>query len=557
MILLDKNSYQLLDYLLKLEEPETVMAISRAISQSRRKIYYHLDKINEALPAEVSPVVSVPRVGILLTDQQKAACQVLLQEIDDYSYIMSIEERVQLALVCIAVSQERITIEKLMQINDVSRNTILNDLHEIRNRLTIEQYSIQLGVTKSRGYYLDCHPLSKIQYIYRLLSQIYAEGTNNFIALTEERVGNLIGPDTYFQPELLARLDEEIRTIQTSLGKKINSQDVQFLLKVLPYLLMCYRNIPLTDEERKAIRKDFVLAQERKEYTLAQQLAQRLLEQFDLSLDEIEMSIIAMLLLSYRKDSDSHIFSQDYDELRQTLERFIAYLEQVCKQSFVQREELTDRLMVHCKALLFRKTYGILSLNPLTAQIKDSYRTLFEKVSQAAFILEEAWQTQLTADELAYITIHIGGALELEQLEEPSAARLVLVCDDGVGLQKLLVSQCRRYLPDNEIEAVFTTEQFDSVADLLQIDCLISTNDSLETDLPFLVVNPVLTDEDVIKLLRFTKLKGRLGLDPFDEELDQIIRQHVKDSQEAQLLKTKIEKLISQKLLTDFVQTDK
>lgn len=50
MMILDKKSYDLLSYLLKLEAPETVMAISHALNQSRRKVYYQLDKINEALP---------------------------------------------------------------------------------------------------------------------------------------------------------------------------------------------------------------------------------------------------------------------------------------------------------------------------------------------------------------------------------------------------------------------------------------------------------------------------------------------------------------------------
>ena len=38
MMILDKKSYDLLSYLLKLEAPETVMAISQALNQSRRKV---------------------------------------------------------------------------------------------------------------------------------------------------------------------------------------------------------------------------------------------------------------------------------------------------------------------------------------------------------------------------------------------------------------------------------------------------------------------------------------------------------------------------------------
>lgn len=44
MFLLDKKSHGLVKYLLQLDEPETVMAISKVLNQSRRKIYYHLEK---------------------------------------------------------------------------------------------------------------------------------------------------------------------------------------------------------------------------------------------------------------------------------------------------------------------------------------------------------------------------------------------------------------------------------------------------------------------------------------------------------------------------------
>lgn len=56
MIILDKKSYELVAHLLTLDEPETIMAISKKLNQSRRKIYYHLDKINEALPDNIDKI---------------------------------------------------------------------------------------------------------------------------------------------------------------------------------------------------------------------------------------------------------------------------------------------------------------------------------------------------------------------------------------------------------------------------------------------------------------------------------------------------------------------
>ncbi|MGC4440996.1 HTH domain-containing protein, partial [Streptococcus suis] len=89
----------------------------------------------------VEKIVSYPRVGIVLSEEQKKACQKLLEELDAYSYVMSSRERIQLMLVYIAVADSRVTLEKLMQLTEVSRNTVLNDLNSLRERLSLEQYN--------------------------------------------------------------------------------------------------------------------------------------------------------------------------------------------------------------------------------------------------------------------------------------------------------------------------------------------------------------------------------------------------------------------------------
>ena len=157
-MVLDKTSCELLMYLLDQESPKTIMTISKDLGQSRRKVYYHVDKINDALGNPEHHLVSLPRIGIYLTEEQRLACQQLLSEVDSYDYVMSGEERMQMMLFWIGISKERITVEKLMELTEVSRNTVLNDLNTIRYQLSLEQYQVTLQVSKSQGYYLSAHP---------------------------------------------------------------------------------------------------------------------------------------------------------------------------------------------------------------------------------------------------------------------------------------------------------------------------------------------------------------------------------------------------------------
>lgn len=287
MIILDRNSYDLLSYLIKLEEPETVMSISKVLNQSRRKVYYHLDKINEALPSEIPKIISYPRIGILLSSQQKAACRTLLADLDDYSYVMSIQERMLLSITYIAIAKDRVTIEKLMQINAVSRNTILNDLNELRQRLSFEPYSIKLQATKSKGYYLDCHPLSKIQYLNKLLHTIYTDSNPNFIAMMRDKLRDFADLSSYFSDDISSFIRGELQVSQALLGKKINSQDIRFMVATLPYQLLSYQNLGLSEREQRDLLSEFSPIKERKEYEIARHLNENLKREFHIELDEI------------------------------------------------------------------------------------------------------------------------------------------------------------------------------------------------------------------------------------------------------------------------------
>lgn len=548
VIILDKKSYDLLSYLIRLKEAETVMAISAALGQSRRKIYYHLDKINEALPSHVAQIVSYPRVGILLNSEQKAACQQLLNEVTDYHYVMKGDERRSLSAIYIAVATERVTLDKLMMINDVSRNTILNDLAELREELSSYNNKIQLHATKAKGYYFDCHPMALIQYLYKVLAGVYQGGNSSFIELFDHKLSETQGLSAYFSKEVLDYFHEYLFLSQASLGKTINIQDSQFMLQILPFILLSYRNMQLHSETKTALKSDFNLIWKRKEYQIAKALASELYHNFKLHLDDIEVGMVAMLMLSFRKDQDHHVESQDYEQMRATIGDFIDQLELRYQLHFTYKKDLLRQLTRHCKALVYRKAYGIFSINPLTDHIKEKYEELFAMAQSCAVILEQAWQIRLTDDDVAYLTIHLGGELRHSHADQEKT-KLVIVSDDGIGIQKLLLKQCQRYLPNCQIEAVFTTEQYQSVFDLMSVDIVVSTTDALEALVPILIVNPILSDDDIIRLIRFSK-QGRLSdSSRFSLELEKAIETIVKDDADRYALKTKIEKLIHHELL--------
>lgn len=464
---------------------------------------------------------------------------------------MNMTERMQLTVLYICVANKRVTIEKLMELTEVSRNTVLNDLNEIRNQLASEQYQVNLTSTKAQGYFLKCHPLNKIQYVHSLLYHIFVEGNHSFVMILTEKIKEFIGEDLLLSDDLQDFLNQIVQDVEQDLGKKINRHEIKFMLQVLPYLLLSCRNMALNEEEQEDLKREFTLIRKRIEYQAAKNLNSNLQATFGLQLNDIEISLLAVLLLSYRKDRDIHATSQDFVQLKEAIDEFIWHFEVSSHFEIENKEDLLRNLLTHCKALLFRKTYGIVSQNPLTAQIKEKYAELFAVTKSCAVILEEAWLISLTDDEVAYLALHMGGFLKHNHAEKRDAKRIYLVCDEGVAVQKLLLKQCLYHLPNENLGAVFTTEQFKSVEDILDVDLLITTNDGLETTLPTIQVQPILDYEDVLNITSFVKDQSlsTKGV-RFSQDLERLLSQYLKDSTRTQELKNKIQKLVNEELLS-------
>ncbi|ARJ09387.1 ascorbate 6-phosphate lactonase [Staphylococcus lugdunensis] len=546
---LDKTSQTLLDYLIQIEQPETITEISKNLCQSRRKVYYHLKKINQSLPDDTKKIINYPHIGILLNDDQKRACIELLSKSDTTQYVMSIEERQWLIIIYICISNEFITINKLMELVDVSHNTILNDLNNIRELIEFEQFNIHLRVKKFGGYYIECHLLSKIQFIYKILHEIHKSSSEAFKSLIHEKLLSNTSFSHYHSLEKKDFLKTLLKEISNDLGKILNRKDSEFMLQILPYLLMVSYNSGINAYNYELIRKDFILVQERIEYKVSEKLVSSLESEFNVSFDQMAKNIIALLLLSLRKDSDIHNVSNDYDDMRETLELFLSLFEHEYNINISKRNMLLNQLLTHCKSLLYQKTYNIPSDTQFTNNIKEKFNYLFMVTKRCITLLEEAWLIHMTDDDIAYIAIHLGGAIHNNPNSEIPVKKITLICDEGIGMRKFFLKQCQSYISNAYIDTVFTLEEFDSVKEILNSDIIISTSDAIETDIPVIFVNPILTNEDIIRIVSYRYSSNEINFYNFSNQLDLILKHYIRDESEQYNLRNQIEKLFLKELI--------
>ncbi len=539
---MDKADITLLTYLVNLKKPETVSWISSQLHMSRSKIYYHLAKINAELKPELE-IVSQPRLGISLTKDQLSACQQLLEKEGQVDYVMLSQERLQLTAMYIAVATERVTIEKLMQLNQVSRNTILSDLAQIREQLSREPYDIRLVATKTQGYYLQCHPVTKMQYVYAHLVSIYREASHPFLELLETALRQRLDPEKtnpLFSPEVSHELSNFVQSLQAAKGKKVNPKDLVILFQFLPYLLYSFRNMALDFVEDVTAFADVSALENRLEYQVAQALQEHLQETYAFSMQAGEVLLVTILLLAYRKDTDYHSQSQDYDDIRESVQLFVQQFENLSKQRLQDRKTLEDNLIIHCKALVFRKKFGIISPNPLTQDIKDRYGDIFRLTHDSAEALEVGLGIQCSDDDIANLAIHMGGAFRREKIDQVKIPHAIVVSDDSRAVREFLYQQCQHHLVGTQIDALFTTEQLNSVRDLLDCDFIISSQPIEVETIPVVLVHPVLSEKDMMAMMHQSQLsqaRQSPSSQTLDQDLEQILRQYLHLPSQTEALK--------------------
>lgn len=544
-MLLHKGSFELVNYLLASNESKTIMAISKELQVSRRKIYYHLEKINDALPEEIEKIIAEPRKGLLLDANQKVACRSLLMSVNTYTYMMTADERMQLIIVYICLSRQRVTLEKLMALTETSRNTVLNDLNVIRNELANNQYKISLYTSKSEGYFLKGSALGRVQYMHSVYNHIFSSGSTGFLKIVRGTISDIKSDINY--KDLRELFENQVPILERNLGKKINKYELKLMFQTFPLVLMCCWNMRLTRSEIENTYNELELIKKRIEYKVAIELADVISSEISIRLNPFEIVTIALLLLSYRKDSDEHVTSKDWQDLKKVIDTCVNYFEEHSAFRLEQKNELSNALLSHAKALLFRKKYGIVSVNPLTAQIKEKYPEVFQLTKVSAQLLEESWRIKLIDDDIAYLTIHFGGALKNNKSRQQNS-QIYVICDEGIAVQKLLIKQLYQYIPEEEIKAVFTTEQFKSIEGILDSGLLISTN-SLETDLPFIHVHPILTAEDIVKINKSTYFQID-KFSKFNQNLENLLSNYIQSATAVTECKASIQKMIHQHFLS-------
>lgn len=161
--------------------------------------------------------------------------------------------------------------------------------------------------------------------------------------------------------------------------------------------------------------------------------------------------------------------------------------------------------------------------NPLLHEMQEKYAELMMVSRQAAALLEEELNIRLPEQEIAYLAMHFGAAIEEARLNEcRKRYRVAIACPTGVGSSRLLASRVRREFERLEVVCTISALRLERESLMRdKIDFILSTMPIGRAPLETVQVSSLLTEADKTAIWAvIQRLDRRQMLPPQDRELD-------------------------------------
>lgn len=473
MVKLEKSQKEFLMLLLENENPQSIQSIQDQLDISRRTVYYIVNKINDIFyELRMEPINNKRGHGYYLTADQKKVVDSILHS-DRTLQNLSPDERVHYLICWMMYPKTNIHIENIMELFDISRNSVFNDLKDLKSE--IEKYDVSLYFDIKNGYMINGQVFSKrallLYYLKILLKKIHYKSIE-FLDVSEV--------ETFYS-----------RLQQISL-KMHNEYDDYNLLAIA-----CLLNIVHYVDEKF----DFSIL-ELRDLEKTEEL--HMIDKYFQDLNVHERLYLTIHLLGSKAGSVIRLDDSQRDiQLFELALHLVDLFERQTSCDISEKNELVNSLYMHFKLSMYYYQLSIQISNTLLEDVKENYGNLYQMIKNLCESMDDEFPFILTDSEISYITMHFGGHLKQVQGKFYALIRVLMVCPSGISTSTLLKREVEDLYANVTVIAATAAENIAQYKE--NIDFIVSTID-LDTDIPWIKVNAILTKDDKSKIASMMSL---------------------------------------------------
>ncbi|MWP49711.1 MULTISPECIES: transcription antiterminator [unclassified Gilliamella] len=447
-------SYQRLVYLFDTIKNETLpqQELANRFSVSTRTIRTDISALNDILRTYGAQVEYTKNIGyqLVVSDPNCYATLPITQPIEQVP--RTSKERVSALLIAFLTQSNSVKLDDIAGEWFLSRSTLQNDVIEVKQYL--DKYNLSI---ENRPYY-GMRLVGEESSIRACLTDILWRGHMIEDTITVDRLRQTILNDID-----LNYLENILQNQFERFELKLNAEGQGYLLYSCA---VCITRITQGYE--------LVEYQVDKINTTVISAAREISEGFSYFLGSV-LSDAEFNYLCVQIASRTIIDSPNQAKSLALVNHILSYINDSYHYNLWDDKKLYQDMLIHISSMLSRIKYQIRTTNPLLHQIKQYYPFAYDITLSALNNTEKYTDFKMTEDEISYLAIHIGVALERNyNAGHERYAQILLVSELGNSTLRMIESKIKRDFPHIQINRVLSYREYEQLLDIEE-DFVVST----------------------------------------------------------------------------------
>lgn len=488
---MNKRTLSIVQKLSAGKKESSIAELAEEFGVSQRTIRNDLNAINDVLKENGLQRLKLKRGGIIRVREDFAEVIACVMEEDFYQYKLSREERKRLAAVLLVSSTEYITLSGIADSLFVSRATIIGDLDEIK--ALIRKNGMEVISHPNKGLRVEGKESDKRRFIMKMSRK---QGDVAEAGIVENHISVQAGNKIIIQ-KIVGEQEHVHKSFLT---------DGSFQ-KILLYLgIMVNRNLQGEYIEKQEYRNDG-------KYRMAQDILRYISQYCHINTTESEVCFLSSQLSRARYLKEKTVDS-DVIKIQMVTRQFIENISEELDVNLSDDYDFFESLSNHLRSVFSEKPPSFQE-NPIVTEVLEENPHVLQAVKEKEDIILKHIHRPMTEMEEGYIAVHICAAMERKKNKEV-AFHVIVVCHAGIGTSHLLLEKLKQHFNFQIVDVVSSheAERIESG----KADFMISTVPLKNCKLDYVVVSPLLSDEDYLRvgnkidaLRNSRKLPSRIG----------------------------------------------
>ena len=480
---MNKRSREILSQLItKTEYSQTISIqdLAEMFKVSSRTIRYDIEQINDYLKENHLQPLNLGKQGVINTQADITKARESLSEEGFYSFKLSREERVCFSAVMMICSDDYITLSEIADQLFVSRSTIIQDLEHIKS--FFRERHLYVLSHSNKGLLLEGREIDKRNL---LIDMIQSENS-------------IFKAEPIFQ-HLTQCLSKNL---------KIDLEDISMIEKIINEAEHIYGRF-LTDQSFVQLRNYFQLSLYRlrkahyveygddknSKWDMAKGMIDQIQQFIVKEIPDTEIYYVASVLnrMKYIKKTTSN---KEIVKMQVITRNFIEKISKDIHRNLQGEYIFYENLINHLEST-FSTLGDRFAINSVVDEILQRYPEVKQATERNVYVFEEYVGRKLSEEEIAYIVVHICSAIERNK-NETVRYSVVLVCNGGIGTSQLLLARLEKFFHLDVIDIIPAHDIENMNMD--DVDAVISTISLEGKGIEYIQVDPLLTDEDCIRV---------------------------------------------------------